>query len=450
MLVPRPWLLLSLLLWCVPLSGLAEVTLLDNQPTTLVYPPFWHTPFGIHRGTPQLLAQFTWQRTSLAAPQDLACTLLLADQGKSQAGPEFMLTVVGANTGRGHLIYNPDLLHLDVVGDRGATRDMLLSPTGVALHANGTLYVTDPARPEVLILVPERGQYVLRGRLPAPPGGWQTPWGVALDSRGHIFVSDRGRHLIARYSPSGEFPNAIGPELPAGLRFNRPASLSVVDHQEPWSYYHDDYIFVCDSDGRRLLRLDHTGRVHKVLRAGDLTTEARPYFAWLELDYYENVWVTDSENSLVRKFDRHLQPLATYGHPGEGDGAFRRPTGIAIHRHFGQVFIAEEGGAHYFWIGTDILRAQVSRVPGQDDLASISFFLTEPARISISAAWPNETVSIRNNHRLDSGPHTLHWKLPATAADQELRFTLLAEATYSSAQHLAKRVRISLLPATAP
>ena len=38
------------------------VTLTD-VPSTLVYPSFWHTPFGVHRGTPFWLKVFLGNKT---------------------------------------------------------------------------------------------------------------------------------------------------------------------------------------------------------------------------------------------------------------------------------------------------------------------------------------------------------------------------------------------------
>ncbi|HTA16549.1 MAG TPA: hypothetical protein VK786_02240, partial [bacterium] len=39
----------------MPLSGAWALPRVDKGPSCLVYPDFWHTLFGIHRGTPVLL-----------------------------------------------------------------------------------------------------------------------------------------------------------------------------------------------------------------------------------------------------------------------------------------------------------------------------------------------------------------------------------------------------------
>ena len=44
------------------------------SPSTLVYPDFWHTPLGVHRGTPKLLKLLLGDKVEFNDPQGLACT----------------------------------------------------------------------------------------------------------------------------------------------------------------------------------------------------------------------------------------------------------------------------------------------------------------------------------------------------------------------------------------
>jgi hypothetical protein len=441
----RP-LLWSTLLCCLWLGlAAAEPELIDNRPTTLVYPPFWHTPFGIHRGTPELLALFIGQRTTLSNPEDLACHLLLTRGSDAEAGPEFLLTVVGANTGRGNLIYNPDLLRLEVVGDN----QPLGTPRGVAMLLDGTVLVADPSRRQVFIFTLTNRRLIPAGQLPPPPGGWDQPWGVALDSQNRLYVTDRGLDRIVVYGPEGLWLQTIGPQLPTGERLQGPTTVAVTDSQEPWSFYRDDYLFVCDQAGTRLLRLDPRGRVQRQLALDQLPPENRPTaLAWMDLDFYENLWATDPGRSQVHKFDRHLRYLTAFGQPGQGDGRFTRRTGIAIHRHFGQVFIAEAGGAHYFWIGADIQQARAERQASFPDQVEVSFWLTEPAWMTVTAQPDRapKPMDLCRRQWLDSGAHRIFWRSPDAAAG--VRLELTAEATYSSASYFAKRVRLTVPPLT--
>ena len=216
------------------------------------------------------------------------------------------------------------MTRLDVLGDEGPTRGLFRKPTGVALFQDGTAYVTDPDLLRVLRLIWKNNNLTPDGELAPPPGGWKCP-GVALDSGKTLYVADAGRDQILVYSPAGVFRRALGPGV-GKLKLSAPQSLSVMDPGEVWSFYHDHYLFVTDQDGTRLIRIglenpekeNVLAITSAVLPASALTA----HFAWTALDFYENVWVTDSVRCHIDKLDRNLRLLASYGGPGEGDGLF--------------------------------------------------------------------------------------------------------------------------------
>ncbi|NTV51930.1 MAG: hypothetical protein HGA76_02785 [Candidatus Firestonebacteria bacterium] len=433
----------TLFFWLLGCAALAAApTPLPDSPTTLLYPPFWHTPLGVHRGTPELLKMFLGTRTRFASPQGLACTRYLNEPAAAPVNPDdCRVTVVGANTGARHLLYNASMLRLDVLGDR---EPLFLQPTGVTLLPDGTGYVTDPAWPRVLRLFWDQERLQVGGELPAPPGGWRAPWGICADSAGVLYVSDARRNQVFLYGPDGRWLKTLGPVLPGNLRLDAPRALAVVDAAETWSYYHDNYLYVLDQNGTRLLRLNPQGAGEVQLRITNRVLpdpSAPSVWAWMDLDFYENLWVTDPARSCVHKFDRHLRYLASFGSPGEGDGRFSAPTGIAIYRHFGQVFVAEARGAHYFWIGADITGPSAVWQSREKRCVEIRFNLTEPAHLTLRAQKPgsSNSVLVREETWMDSGKQSVLWILPA-GWTPEVNFHFTAEATYASATYFARQL----------
>lgn len=448
--IRRLWLFLFFLV--VSAAALADPQLIDDAPAVLVYPPFLHTPLGIHRGTPDLLALLVGQRTRFTGPEGLACTRLLSRLREPPNPDDCQLTVLGANTGLGHLIYNPSLTRLEVLGDRGPAAGWLRRPTGVALYPDGSGCVTDPAQKRVFRLRWQDDSLLPDGELPAPPGGWREPWGTAFSSDKYLYVSDAGLDQIAVFSPDGRLQRLLGPDLGSQVRLSGPRAICIADASETWSFYHDDYLYICDQAGRRILRVNPKAGTNNLVCQATLSSlpgdPAIGQFSWMDLDYYENLWVTDSVRCQIHKFDRHLRYLASYGRPGSGDGQFQRPTGIAIYRHYGQVFVAEEQGAHYFWIGTDVLNPSVQWQDPGANLVKIRFSLPEPSRFSLEVRDSRNDAAqvVMKNQNLDSGPQELFWRLSERHPDQTLLFTFVAEATYSSAQYFAKRVRVTFQP----
>lgn len=438
----RRFILPALALCCL---AAAAPQILTDVPTSLVYPPFWHTPLGIHRGTQDLLTAFTGARARFADPEGLACTRLLSEP--PAGADDCRVTVIGANSGQANLIYNPSMTQLEVLGDRAAGRGLFRRPAGVALFSDGTAYVADPGLKRVVRLRLRAKTLQPDGELEPPPGGWGEPWGAAFDSQKRLYVSDAARNQIFVFSPEGRRLRAYGPDL-GGVSLQAPRALAVADAAETWSFYRDDYLYVSDRQGRRLLRVGlRPGAPPAPARfeAAALPAAETPAgFAWLALDYYENLWVTDPARCQIHKFDRHLRYLTSYGNPGKGDGRFQRPAGIAVFRHFGQVFVAEQQAAHYFWIGADCLEPSAARLPAGGLL--LRCFLTEPASLSVTAAVEGsgrETPVFRSQW-LPSGPFSYSWRCPPELRGKSLRFSFTVEATYSSARYFAKRVTCKL------
>lgn len=131
-------------LFFVVLASEDEPTIITDKPTTLTYPSFWHTPFGIHRGTPFWLKVFLGNRTYFNNPQDLAATKLLVDYGKINKGKDdWQLTVYGVNSGNSEVIYNQSMHSLNIFGKYGTKDGELNNPIGIACNEYGDIYIAD-------------------------------------------------------------------------------------------------------------------------------------------------------------------------------------------------------------------------------------------------------------------------------------------------------------------
>ena len=78
------------------------------------------------------------------------------------------------------------------------------------------------------------------------------------------------------------------------------------------------------------------------MRSALLPQEGGPY-ADMELDYLGNPWLVDSGACRILKYSPELELLDSLGSKGSGDYQFEEPSGLAIWRRFGQVFVSEAG-----------------------------------------------------------------------------------------------------------
>jgi sugar lactone lactonase YvrE len=131
----------------------------------------------------------------------------------------------GANqpgaAGKGHTVtkFSPDgkvLLTLGKAGVPGDPPDGLNEPCDVVTAPNGDIFVADghsgqnanatPATVSRIVKFSKDGKFIKSwGKWGSGPGEFKTPHGIALDSRGRLFVADRGNVRLQIFDQEGKF-----------------------------------------------------------------------------------------------------------------------------------------------------------------------------------------------------------------------------------------------------
>ena len=127
-----------------------------------------------------------------------------------------------ATAGKGHAVYkfNPDGELLLTLGRPGVAGDgtgpLLNTPCDVHVAPNGDIFVGDghggqggnASRDTVARVVKydRNGNFIKSwGQIGTAPGEFRTPHGLAMDSRGRLFVADRGNVRIQIFDQDGNF-----------------------------------------------------------------------------------------------------------------------------------------------------------------------------------------------------------------------------------------------------
>jgi DNA-binding beta-propeller fold protein YncE len=143
--------------------------------------------------------------------------------------------------GKGHQVFkfSPEgklLLALGKAGVAGEGPDTFNQPSDVAVAANGDIFVGDGhgensnAR---IVKFSKQGQFVKAwGKRGSAPGEFDTPHGLAFDSRGRLFVADRGNNRIQIFDQDGKF-------LEEWKQFSRPSGIYIDTN---------DVLYVADSE----------------------------------------------------------------------------------------------------------------------------------------------------------------------------------------------------------
>ncbi len=183
--------------------------------------------------------------------------------------------------------------------------------------------------------------------------------GVAINSKKHIFVYNRGNTIgpaygatasqLLEFGPDGKFIREIGKNLYA------------------WSFAHDvridkdDNIWAIDKGSDMIIRFNPEGRVTMIFgrkkEASDESSEPWKHpnpplpaidgqfrqptdVAW---DTQGNIFISDGYiNSRVAKYDKNGDWVKSWGTPGSGPGQFNTPHGIANDAQ-GNIYVADRG-----------------------------------------------------------------------------------------------------------
>ena len=272
----------------------------------------------------------------------------------------------------------------------------LHAPSRLALDGSGNLYVSDPARNQLIARTPD-GRLLLRrvfptqphpiavddqtgrpltfyvgerssGRVTAYSADWEpllelgqgagefvSANGIAVEpDTGTLYVVDSGADLVKIFAPDGTLLGSFGGHGSAAGTFDFPAAITI----DPWR----QEVLVADQLNYRIQIFDLDGNfICRLGNAGRSSPGCQFFCNWdrlfttpqgIAVDADGRIYVADAAEGRVRVVDRDGTALGEIATFGQGTDRLRVPVDLVIDAH-GRLFVSDSNNSRLAMYGLE-------------------------------------------------------------------------------------------------
>ena len=212
--------------------------------------------------------------------------------------------------------------HVLSFGQHGSSVGMLYGPYGVAVNERDEIAVTEISNHRVQVFSSD-GTYLRSfGRKGDKQGELNFPAGIAFDknSRSIVVVVDSNNHRVQLFNDQGEYLSQFGGEGNLDHQLKSPLGLSV-DRNEN--------IIVADKGNKVIKTFSPSGQFLHKLGEGEGEGFTSPCHC---IQYDKYLIVSDGGENCIKVFDINGNSLYKFGNKGNSDGEFRSPRFLSVNK----------------------------------------------------------------------------------------------------------------------
>ncbi|CAH3038544.1 unnamed protein product [Porites lobata] len=203
-------------------------------------------------------------------------------------------------------------------GQKGESVGMLNKPWGVAVNDRDKIAVTEFWNHRVSVFSSDGTHLISFGVIGNNNGEFQWPTGIAFDSHGNIVVADCLNHRVQVFDRYGNFLSKFGEQ---GSRDNQ------LIHPEGLSINGNGDIIVADT-GNKLIKIFSSSRnyLRKFGGAGSLVNPVHC------IQHGQYFIVSDYADHSIKMFDLEGKFISKFGKQGNKDGEFNKPRCLSVNK----------------------------------------------------------------------------------------------------------------------
>ena len=227
--------------------------------------------------------------------------------------------------------YSSNGTYMTQIGSYGTGNGQLKYPAGVAVDSSGNVYVMDVFNYRV-VKYNGSGTYITQWGSKGSGNGqfgqfYNASGAIAVDSNANVYIADFGNNRIQKFSSSGAYLTQWGARGSGIGQFYAPSGVAI---DSIGNVYVSDAgpignIQKFSSSGTFITQWGSAGTGN-----GQFGTTSGNHSLGIAVDSNDNVYVTDTINCRIQKFDNGGIYITQWGSKGSANGQFTSPYSVAV------------------------------------------------------------------------------------------------------------------------